>query len=110
MSWTNSGNGTQTATVGTEHTLDTPATGGTYELAVDCSNLAAGEAVEIRAYRKVLSGGTAKVAWKGTVDYFGAQINPVVLMPPIPMPYGGKFTLKQLSGTGRNFDWEDSYV
>ena len=110
MTWTDSAHGTQTATVGTEHTLDTPTVNGTYEAALDLSNLVLGEAVEVRIYRKNLTGGTAKVVWKGTFDYAYAQITPIAQMPPTPMPYGGKVTLKQLSGTGRNFDWEHSYV
>lgn len=109
MSWTNGGNGTQTAVIGTEHILLSPATNGTYEFAVNVANLAIMESVELRAYRKILSGGGYVQCWKGTYTG-GAVISPAAQMPPIPMPYGGKFTLLQLNGTGRNFDWEASYV
>jgi hypothetical protein len=107
MTWTEDLVGTQAATLGTEHVLVSPTTNGTYDYSVDLSNLAPGEMVELRAYKKVKStGGTLLQVWKGTFDYYGAQSNKVAEMPPLVAPYGCKFTLLQLNvGTGRNFDW-----
>lgn len=96
--------GTQTATVSTEHTLYNSTTAGMFQLAVDTSNLVSGESVELRAYTKVInSAGTYRQATVVTV--LGADASPAAISPPLLCPNGAQFTLKQLSGTGRSFDW-----
>jgi len=95
--------GTQTAVVGTEHTLASPTTAKTRQLVVDLANLANGDTVELRIKRKVLSAGTVRT-WQ-TAIFAHAQSTPVVLSIPCPSPYGADFTLKQTAGTARNFDW-----
>ena len=96
--------GTQTATVSTEHSLSDSTTAGTFQLAVDTSNLSSTEAVELRAYEKVIntSGTYRQVA---IVTVYAGDPSPLSLSPPLLCPNGAKFTLKQLSGTGRSFDW-----
>lgn len=101
MTWTIDGNGTQTATIGTEHILDTPSTSATYEFAVDLVNLANGDVVELRIYDKI-DGTNLRQIWKGT--FSNVQVNAPKL-PPTALPSGGQFTLKQTAGTGRNFPW-----
>ncbi len=98
--------GTQAATIGTEHTLAAPTTAGTRVLIVDVSNMAAGDALELRIKAKVLAGGTIRVAYK-TV-FYGAQDTDDLIKNSIPEPSdnGATFTLKQTAGTGRNFDWK----
>lgn len=95
--------GTQTATVGTEHTLATPATLNTRVLSVDLTNMALGDVVELRIYVKVASGGSQVLYTVST--YAHTQIEDAVISVPVPMPYGGQFTLKQTAGTGRSFPW-----
>lgn len=95
--------GTQTATVGTEHSLASPTTAKTRQLVVDLTNLANGDAVELRIKRKVLSTGTVRT-WQ-MASFAHAQSSPVVLSIPCPSPHGAEFTLKQTTGTGRSFDW-----
>jgi hypothetical protein len=51
---------TQTATIGTEHTLDDVAAAGTYTLHVDTVNMAAADVLELRVYQIVLTGGTRR--------------------------------------------------
>lgn len=104
MSWTVDSSGTQTAD-GSEDVLDTPTTNGTYVLKVDLSNMAAGDIVEFRVYTKVLSGDTLHQVWKGTFDFYMASINPVAISPFLPSDISAKFTLKQIAGTNRNYDW-----
>ncbi|HLY53941.1 MAG TPA: hypothetical protein VKS60_00205 [Stellaceae bacterium] len=101
MTWTVDNSGTQTASVGTEQTLDNPTTNGTYVLRVNVSNLANGETVELRVYDK-LNSNTVQ-CWKAAIS--GPVINGIVQSPPLAADAGCKATLKQLNGTGRSFDW-----
>lgn len=95
--------GTQSATVGTEHTLATPTTAKTRVLTVDLSNLVAGDQVELRVKKKVLTGGSAVLA---AYAAFAGPVNTVVAdSVPVICPYGATLTLKQTAGTSRNFDW-----
>lgn len=97
-------NGTQSATIGTEHTLGTSiAAAGTFILAVNTTNLANGDVLELRAKTKVLTGGSEAVYILAT--YAHAQSEPVKMSIPIPSLYSLTFTLKQTAGTGRAFEW-----
>src|SRR4051794_8343851 len=60
---TTQGSGTQTATVTTEHTLLDVAVAGSFVLSVDKVNMAAGDVLELRVYKIVLTGGTRRVAY-----------------------------------------------
>lgn len=101
---TSAATGTQTATLGTEHTLATIATAGTYQLQVDTAALANGETLTLRASLKVTAGGTARLAFEAT--YRHAQGEPVKLSVPVPSLHSVAFTLTQTGGTGRSFPWE----
>jgi hypothetical protein len=97
--------GSQTAVIGTEHTLATITAAGIYQLMTDIANLAAGEIVELRAYGKARSGDTERLMW-GPVSY--GPIVPSQLLPPSPAIVTAvslRFTLKQTAGTGRAFPW-----
>lgn len=98
--------GTQAATVGTEHTLATVTTAGTYVLVVDANPLASGDTLELRIYDKVLGTSTSRVAYKGTFQDAQDADDKVKLSIPVPATHEYKATLKQTAGTGRSFDWE----
>lgn len=95
--------GTQTATVTTEHTLVSPSSAKTRVLLVDLSNMVAGDILELRINAKIVTGGTARLAYIAT--FSGVAGEPAVPSVPVPMPWGGSFTLKQTAGTSRNYDW-----
>ena len=95
--------GTQTAVVGTEHTLASPTTAKTRVLLVDAATLTAGEVLELRVKGAVLSAGTVRLIHLETVT--GVVAEPHVQSMPFVMPQGGSFTLKQTSGTARSFPW-----
>lgn len=95
--------GTQTATIGTEHSLATPTTNKTRVFAVDLKNLAVGDIVVLSCKTKVLTGGTVGVVYEAV--YANVQDEPIIFSPPIPTLFGGTFTLLQSAGTGRAFDW-----
>lgn len=105
MTWSLSSSGTQTASIGTEHTLTTDTTNGTYYYEVDIGNLANGDILELRVYTMTLSGGTLRVAWKST---FGPlpPVQDICPSPPQPSDQSIKVTLKQTAGTGRSFPWK----
>jgi hypothetical protein len=101
LAQTNSG--TQTATIGTTHTLATPTAGKTYVLHIDLSNLAAGDILDIFMQTKVLSTSTFKNMYSCTLA--GPQADPYFMSVPIPSVNGVQFQIKQTNGTGRAFDW-----
>lgn len=107
MSLTVTASGTQSATVGTEHTLTTLTAGKTYTLHVDCNAMSHGtgtaDELELRIKTKVLSGGTERDTYSAT--FVGAQDIPIKISLPVPVPQTATVTLKQTAGTGRSFPW-----
>jgi hypothetical protein len=107
---TSQGSGSQTATIGTEHTLLDVAVAGTFTLHVDLINMAAGDITELRIYQMVATAGTRRVAYYAT--FSGAQ--PTDNMVQISVPISNdltdagalRFTLKQTAGTGRVYAWK----
>ena len=99
---TNVTSGTQTATIGTEHTLSTQTTADVFVLAVNVTNMASGDTLELRAKTKVLTGGAAALAVLQTLT--GAQTEMVVWLE-VPSEWSCEFTLKQTAGTGRSYEW-----
>ena len=95
--------GSQTAVIGTEHTLASPTTAKTRQLVVDLVNLVNGDVVELRVKRMCLAAGTVR-EWM-CATYANVQAGPMVLSIPCPSPHGATFTLKQTVGTGRVFPW-----
>jgi hypothetical protein len=110
MAVTAQGTGTQTATIATEHTLLDIAIAGTFTLHVDTNAMADGDAVELRVYQIVLTGGTRRVAY--LQSYTDAQ--PADDLIKISVPISNeltdagslRFTLNQTVGTGRAFPWK----
>ena len=99
---TNVTSGTQTATINTEHTLSTQTTADVFVLAVNVTNNAAADILELRAKTKVLTGGSAVEAVVFTIT--GVQTEKVVWIE-VPSEWSCEFTLKQTAGTGRSYEW-----
>lgn len=101
--------GTQLATVTTEHFLSSPNVLGRFQLQVDLVNMAAGDVLELRVYKMVVTSGTARVVYEA--QFAGAQ--PTDALIAISEAIGNaltdtnavRFSLKQTFGTGRNFPW-----
>lgn len=113
MAVTAQGTGTQTATIGTEHTLLDVAVAGTFTLHVDLVNMAAADVLELRAYQIVLTGGTRRCAYfqnyldaQGNADTFPRIAISVPISNELTDAGALRFTLKQTNGTGRSFDWK----
>lgn len=101
--------GTQTAVIGTEHTLADINQAGTYVLYVDKINMADGDVLELRAYKMVLTAGTRRVAYFERVS--DAPVGDDMLELSIPISNeltdtgAVRFTLTQTAGTARNFPY-----
>lgn len=110
MAVTAQASGTQTATIGTEHTLADVAVAGTYTFHVDSDAMVAGDSLELRIYQMVLTGGTRRVAYYQT--YFDTQVADDKIKISVPISNeltdagALRFTLKQVTGTGRAFPWK----
>lgn len=105
MTWTASASGTQTATIGTEHTLITDVTNGTYYYQVDVNNMVLGDVLELRIYTICLSGGASSLTWQHTIGP-GLPPETNIASPAQPSDQSYKATLKQTAGTGRAFPWK----
>lgn len=110
MAVTSYASGTQTASIGTEHTLSAPNAAGVYSLVVDTVNMAAGDIMTLRVYQMALTGGTSRVVFAQT--FYGAQPTDDAVKVSLPISNeltdanATKFTLKQTFGTGRAFPWK----
>jgi len=95
--------GEQTAAIGTEHDLTTQTGVGVYVLAVDTTNMASGDTVEIRIKTKVKAGEAAVEGYCDT--YTDAQTSPQKYTVPVPVDTEITVTLKQTAGAARDFPW-----
>lgn len=110
MAVTAQGTGTQTAVIGTEHTLLDVAVAGTFTLHVDLNTLASGDILELRAYQIVLTAGTRRVAYWRRYNGVQSVDDQIAISVPISneLTDAGslRFTLKQTAGTGRAVPWK----
>ena len=104
MALTETQNGSQAATLDTEHTLGSEETvDAYYQLLVDASAMVNGDVLVLRGKVKVASGGTARIVMRATFRDVLEQDH--LLSIPVPNIYGLIFTLEQTDGTGRTFPW-----
>jgi hypothetical protein len=105
MTWSVDSSGTDTAVVGTEQTLDTSTSNGTFVFVVDTTNMALGDVTELRIYTKTLNTSGLDQVWKATYGP-NPSFNPVAMSPPVASDQSIKVTLKQVAGTARTYDWK----
>jgi len=100
--------GTQTAVIGTEHVLsDLTSPFAVFQLLVDVINMATGDITELRIYTKVLStGGLDSAIYQQLANAPTGSGDQVLISMPVVSDKEIKFTLKQIAGTGRNYDWK----
>jgi hypothetical protein len=109
MAVTDFANGTQTATVTTEHQLADVNAAGVYTFSVDTNAMADGDVLELRVYEMALTSGTARVLFMQ--PYYGAQPTDDLIKASVPVANALtdstalRFSLKQTFGTGRSFPW-----
>lgn len=106
MAITQEASGSQTATIGTEHTLATISTNKTFVAYVDASALVAGEYLELKCKRNTRTADTTRIIHTRIVSWLEAAVTPIIKMPVDSAGASAYVvTLKQLSGTGRAFPW-----
>lgn len=110
MAVTAHASGTQTAVIGTEHFLTSPAVAGTFTLHVDTANLSGTDVLELRVYQIVLTGGSSRVAYFTRYDSDQAVSDAIKISVPISNELTDtnslRFSLLQTAGTGRAFPWK----
>jgi hypothetical protein len=103
------GSGTQTAIIGSEHTLQDTSAIGIYTFEVDTVNMAALDILELRVYKMVLTSGTRRVCY--LERFTDAQPTDDLIKVSVPISTALtdsgalRFTLKQIAGTGRAYPW-----
>lgn len=102
MTWIEAATGS-TTTDGTEQTLSTQTTNGTYVFAIDTANMVNNDAIEIKVKTKTRSGDTSRIAYYAT--YQNVQGEPNKYSVAIPITTEIVVTLKRLSGTDRAYPW-----
>lgn len=109
MTITTFASGTQSTSVGTEHFVSSPNEAGVFQLVLDLVNLASGDYLEIRDYKMVLTGGTARghdvqtVADAQPADNLIWKSEPVV--NDLAETNGCRFSIKQTLGSSRSIPW-----
>jgi hypothetical protein len=98
--------GSQTATINTEHTLNSPTpntTDGVFQVFIDVSAMVAGDVLELRIKEKCRAADTIRQALMSTLA--GVQSDPLWVSPSLILMHGWDVTLRQTAGTGRAFPW-----
>ncbi len=98
--------GTQVATVGTEHILNTTSpetTSGLYELYLDTNALTANDAIQISFKEKVITGGTQHILF--LVTLYGIQSSPIFTSGQFMLTHGWDICIKQTLGTSKSFPY-----
>jgi hypothetical protein len=73
--------------------------------AIDLTNMATGDTVIVKVYRKIKSGGNYIQESDDVVNtYSGAQVPALKEYPGCPVRYGYKLTIQQTAGTNRVID------
>ena len=86
------------STVKTDQTDD-----GVYQLWLDLNALANGDEYRVRAYERISSGGTTRIAMEWTVAH--AQSEPMYVTPSLIFLHGWEFSVTKLAGTDRSIAW-----
>lgn len=102
--------GTQTAVIGTEHTLsDLTSPFAVFQVQVNRNAMQSGDILELRIYSKVLAGDNIANSSAIYQQYSGAPTgngDQVAMSDPVVSDQEIKFTLKQTAGTGRAYPWK----
>ena len=88
----------------TEHSMTTDTAGpdvdttdGIFQIFLDVSDMVAGDELQIRVYEKCRSGDTQRIVYQSSL--FGAQADPIFVLPSLMLLHGWDATLDCISGT-----------
>lgn len=104
MTWSVDSSGTASVTLNTEFTI-VSTNNGTFVFEIDLNNMALGDITELRVYVQIASTGSLRQIWKST---YGPNpgYNTGALSPPIASNYKVQFSIKQVAGTARSYDYQ----
>jgi len=88
---------------GTEQTVVESTSSGEVEGFIDLSNMASGDSITLRLYKKMTEGGTYRQFDSG--NYSDSQTNPALHITKLPNKYGLRITLQQTAGVNRSYDY-----
>lgn len=101
--------GTRSATVTTEHFESSPNVAGSFVFYVDLSDMAAGDVVELRAYKMAVTGGTSRVVEYQRFEGVQPADDYVKKLGPIPNTLtdsnATRFSIKQTFGSSIDAPW-----
>jgi hypothetical protein len=104
------GGATGTVLVANETTVADIDVSGEFSVVVDTVNLAAGDALGVRVYKKVLTGGTSRIlmfaGYQGVQQVFDVIKQSLIIANELEESGALKVTLRQLLGTQKSFDWK----
>lgn len=97
--------GSQSASIGVEHSLAQVSGVGVYVLRVDNSAMITGDTLEVRVKVPATVGSEVRVAYLETL--VGAQDSKIWHSIPVPLASGEEIiaTITQTTGSGRSFAW-----
>lgn len=108
MAITSFADGSQTATLTTEHFLSSPNEAGTYVLYVDTNAMVAGDILELRVYKMTRASGTQRLLGPPAI-FYDVQTSFIKISIPIVNELTDtnaiRFSLTQTHGTGRAYPW-----
>lgn len=88
----------------TEHSMTTDTAGpdvdttdGIFQIFLDVSDMVAGDELQIRVYEKCRSGDTQRIVYQSSL--FGAQADPIFVLPSLMLLHGWDATLDAIAGT-----------
>jgi hypothetical protein len=91
---------------GTEQTLASAASAaGIYQLDFDRTNMTDGDVTELRAYKKVNGGAAEHLIGFVSLGPAGTPTEAIVEFGPFATSNCIKFTMKQIAGTNRAYQW-----
>lgn len=96
--------GTQTAVIGTAHTLASITALGVYQLIIDTAATDIADILEVTISTRVLAGGALSVFKRQMIR--GGGVEDVFQSVPLFSDVEFTITLKQTAGTGRAFPWK----
>lgn len=97
--------GSTVTTDGTEQTLYTGSTAGTYQLYVSLNNMAISDEIELRLKIKTLSTSTSRVLWFQPFRHAQGADAAIAVSPPIAVVHEIAITITRTAGTDRSYEW-----
>ena len=76
---------------------DVDTTDGIFQIFLDVSDMVAGDELQIRVYEKCRSGDTQRIVYQSSL--FGAQADPIFVLPSLMLLHGWDATLDAIAGT-----------